>query len=180
MEITATELKKNLGKYLGAATREDVVITKNGKAVARIVGERAYLAGAAELDELLLFRELPATDFYNAGVGAGVPSGVPLGGGVPGGTPPGTGTDAGIGSGAVGGRAGADPRSAAAAGLDLAVGEWVLTHNGEPVARLTPIQKKKKRQLGFIKGPGADPEEISALLESEWTEEIEEEWLSKL
>jgi prevent-host-death family protein len=124
MEITATELKKNLGKYLGAATREDVVITKNGKAVARIVGERAYLAGASELDELLLFRELPATDFYNAG-------------------------------------------------------EWVLTHNGEPVARLAPIPKKKKRQLGFIKGSPVTPEEEAALFESEWTEEDEEEWLNK-
>lgn len=31
MTITATELKKNLGKYLELALDEDVVISKNGK-----------------------------------------------------------------------------------------------------------------------------------------------------
>lgn len=33
MEITATELKKNLGKYLEMAEKEDVYVTKNGKPV---------------------------------------------------------------------------------------------------------------------------------------------------
>ena len=31
MTITATEFKKNLGKYLKIAEKEDVLITKNGK-----------------------------------------------------------------------------------------------------------------------------------------------------
>lgn len=36
MSITATELKKNLGKYLLLSAREDVYITKNGKVVAKL------------------------------------------------------------------------------------------------------------------------------------------------
>lgn len=36
MVITATELKTNLGKYLDSVEREDVLVTKNGKIVARI------------------------------------------------------------------------------------------------------------------------------------------------
>ncbi len=36
MIITATELKNNLGKYLRAAEREDVIITSNGTKVARL------------------------------------------------------------------------------------------------------------------------------------------------
>ena len=31
MTITATELKKNLGKYLELAQKEEIVISKNGK-----------------------------------------------------------------------------------------------------------------------------------------------------
>ncbi|MBO4388926.1 MAG: type II toxin-antitoxin system Phd/YefM family antitoxin [Spirochaetales bacterium] len=34
MTITATELKENLGYYLGFVAKESVCITKNGKAVA--------------------------------------------------------------------------------------------------------------------------------------------------
>jgi antitoxin (DNA-binding transcriptional repressor) of toxin-antitoxin stability system len=152
------------------------VITKNGKAVARIVSERDYRAGAAELDKLLLLRELSAADIYATGEGA------PMGGAT--GTP-GAVIGAGLDSVSSGGNAsGADAKahagSAAAIGLDLDVGEWMLTHNGEPVAFLTPIpKKKKKRQLGFIKGPPVTAEEEAALFESEWTEEDEEEWLNK-
>lgn len=36
MSITATELKKNLGKYLSISVMEDVFITKNGKIVAKL------------------------------------------------------------------------------------------------------------------------------------------------
>jgi prevent-host-death family protein len=149
MEITATEFKMNLGKYLDAATREDVIITKNGKPVARLVGERAYLDGASELDKLLILHESPVTDFYNVGAGASALSGV-------------------------------RPDDGAAAGIDLDAGEWMLTHDGEPVARLTPVAKRRKRKLGFMSGPGADRKEIEAILESEWTEEDEKAWLSKL
>ena len=36
MSITATELKKNLGKYLLLAETEDIFITRNGKVVAKL------------------------------------------------------------------------------------------------------------------------------------------------
>ncbi len=36
MSVTATELKNNLGKYLLLSATEDVVITKNGKVVAKL------------------------------------------------------------------------------------------------------------------------------------------------
>ena len=36
MTITATELKKNLGKYLDMAIEEDGIITKNGHAIAKL------------------------------------------------------------------------------------------------------------------------------------------------
>ena len=36
MVITATELKANIGYYLGLASKDDVFITKNGKLVAKI------------------------------------------------------------------------------------------------------------------------------------------------
>ena len=36
MSITATELKKNLGKYLTLSSTEDIYITRNGKVVAML------------------------------------------------------------------------------------------------------------------------------------------------
>ena len=36
MSITATELKRNLGKYLTLAATEDIYITKNGKVIAKL------------------------------------------------------------------------------------------------------------------------------------------------
>ena len=36
MIITATELKTNLGKYLDMVSKEEIIITKNGKNVARL------------------------------------------------------------------------------------------------------------------------------------------------
>lgn len=36
MSITATELKTNLGKYLRLAATEDILITRNGKVVAKL------------------------------------------------------------------------------------------------------------------------------------------------
>lgn len=38
MIITATEFKRNIGKYLAYAGNEDVIVTKNGTAVARLTG----------------------------------------------------------------------------------------------------------------------------------------------
>lgn len=37
MIITATEFKMNLGKYLSLVTQEDIIITKNGHAIAKLV-----------------------------------------------------------------------------------------------------------------------------------------------
>lgn len=36
MSITATELKQNLGKYLELCETEDILITKNGKVIAKL------------------------------------------------------------------------------------------------------------------------------------------------
>ncbi len=36
MFITATELKNNLGKYLDLAIKGDIIITKNGKHIAKL------------------------------------------------------------------------------------------------------------------------------------------------
>ena len=38
IQITATDFKANLGKYLALAEREDVVITKSGKSVVKLSG----------------------------------------------------------------------------------------------------------------------------------------------
>lgn len=51
MVVTATEFKTNLGKYLEMAKRQDILITKNGKSVARLtsptVDKLAVLDGLA-------------------------------------------------------------------------------------------------------------------------------------
>jgi prevent-host-death family protein len=36
MVVTATELKANIGRYLDAAARDEVFITKNGKLIAKL------------------------------------------------------------------------------------------------------------------------------------------------
>ncbi|MGN0656831.1 MAG: type II toxin-antitoxin system Phd/YefM family antitoxin [Ruminiclostridium sp.] len=41
MLITATELKRHLGKYLSLVETEDVIITKNGKVVAKLTNPNA-------------------------------------------------------------------------------------------------------------------------------------------
>jgi prevent-host-death family protein len=40
MIVTATEFKTNIGKYLALADSEDVLITKNGRSVAKLVTAR--------------------------------------------------------------------------------------------------------------------------------------------
>ncbi|MDR3224889.1 MAG: type II toxin-antitoxin system prevent-host-death family antitoxin [Clostridiales Family XIII bacterium] len=141
MEITATELKNNLGKYLEAAQNEDVIVTKNGSPIVRMtaaVKERDFIYDFPE-PKLSLLREAALGGDANA---------------------------AGEDANALGG-------GAYATGGD----EWLITYGGEPVGRITPV--KKKRQLGFIKGPAASPEEVAALLEPIMTEEEIGEWLEK-
>lgn len=41
MSITATELKLNLGRYLKLAEHEDILITRNGKVVAKLSNPNA-------------------------------------------------------------------------------------------------------------------------------------------
>lgn len=50
MIVTATELKSHLGKYLDAATTQDLIITKNGKTIARLTSPASHKL--AMLDEL--------------------------------------------------------------------------------------------------------------------------------
>lgn len=38
MQITATELKSNIGKYLALAAKEEIIITKSGRRIARLSG----------------------------------------------------------------------------------------------------------------------------------------------
>ena len=40
MTITTTELKNNQAYYLALASREDIIVTKNGKFYVRIIGAR--------------------------------------------------------------------------------------------------------------------------------------------
>jgi len=40
MLITATELKSNMGKYLSLAVSQDIIITKNGKSVAKLTSTK--------------------------------------------------------------------------------------------------------------------------------------------
>ncbi len=42
MSITATELKNNLGKYLMLSATEDILITKNGKVVAKLTNPAIF------------------------------------------------------------------------------------------------------------------------------------------
>ena len=145
MEITATELKTNLGKYLEECKSREIIITKNGKAIARLIGEKAYEYDQAEL---AAWQEKMA-GLYKLGE-ATVPE---------------------YGSGS------AKAGSANAAG-PADTNAWMLTHNGEPVARIMPA-KKPKRKIGFIKGPPASEETIAALFESEWSDEDYERWLNE-
>ena len=140
MEITATELKTNLGKYLEECKSREIIITKNGKAIARLIGEKAYEYDQAELSA---WQEKMA-GLYTIGE-ASVPE-----------------------YGAKGAST-SDPPDADA---------WMLTHNGEPVARIMPA-KKPKRKIGFIKGPPASEETDAALFESDWSEEDYERWLNE-
>ncbi|MCL6613685.1 MAG: type II toxin-antitoxin system prevent-host-death family antitoxin [Firmicutes bacterium] len=51
MLITATELKENIGKYLALAKSEDIIITKNGKQVAKLTG--IHNSGTSLTDSLI-------------------------------------------------------------------------------------------------------------------------------
>lgn len=48
MEVTATDFKKNLGRYLEISRREDVYISKNGKVISRLTSPYADKRAAVE------------------------------------------------------------------------------------------------------------------------------------
>ena len=41
IQVTTTELKTNTAKYITLANKEDIIITRNGKPVARLIGQKA-------------------------------------------------------------------------------------------------------------------------------------------
>jgi prevent-host-death family protein len=144
MEITATQFKTNLGKYLEEAGHEEIIITKNGKTIARLLGPEDPGAHSDGMPtEVYTYTPLEEVfaEFLHEDVAvydAGMP-GV-QGGGV--------------------------------------FGDWTLMHGDEPVAKLTPI-KKLKRKTGFCHlTPDEDgniPDSDAALFEP-LPKEILERW----
>lgn len=51
MIITSTELKTNLGRYLDLLSKEDIIITRNGRKIAKLVREEDDLVSV--LDSLI-------------------------------------------------------------------------------------------------------------------------------
>ncbi|MCD7854121.1 MAG: type II toxin-antitoxin system Phd/YefM family antitoxin [Clostridiales bacterium] len=47
-QISISELKANVGKYVIMAQSEDIFITKNGKVAAKLVNAKPYKAAAAK------------------------------------------------------------------------------------------------------------------------------------
>lgn len=56
MEITLTELKGNLGKYVMMSQEEDILITKNGKIVSRLT--EPFSARKDKMEKKRIAREL--------------------------------------------------------------------------------------------------------------------------
>jgi len=65
MFITATELKTNIGKYLSLASKEDIIITKNGKSIAKLTNTNEDKVAMAKS----LFGILPSDVYFRAGKG---------------------------------------------------------------------------------------------------------------
>ena len=53
MTVTATEFKKNLGKYLEMVAKEDIVITKNGNIIAVLKSPSEIAERIAWLDSIV-------------------------------------------------------------------------------------------------------------------------------
>ena len=65
MQITATELKNNLGKYLALAEQEDIQVTKNGRSTVKLSGSNEdrvksmrSIFGAIKTDEPISLDEI--------------------------------------------------------------------------------------------------------------------------
>jgi len=55
MMVTSTDFKMNFGRYLELVTNEDIVITKNGRRIAKLVADEEDLCEVAKS----LFRIIP-------------------------------------------------------------------------------------------------------------------------
>ncbi|MCL2433589.1 MAG: type II toxin-antitoxin system Phd/YefM family antitoxin [Clostridia bacterium] len=53
MQITATDLKSNLGKYLRLAGREEIQITKNGTAIAVLSAPKQQSSWVDEISDII-------------------------------------------------------------------------------------------------------------------------------
>ena len=56
MEITLTELKGNLGKYVMMSQNEDILITKNGKIISRLT--EPFSARKEKIEKQRIIKEL--------------------------------------------------------------------------------------------------------------------------
>lgn len=56
MEITLTELKGNLGKYIVMSQEQDILVTKNGKVVSRLT--EPFSARKEKMEKQRIAREL--------------------------------------------------------------------------------------------------------------------------
>lgn len=56
MEITLTELKENLGKYVAYSQKEDILITKNGKIISRLT--EPFSARKEKMEKKMIARRL--------------------------------------------------------------------------------------------------------------------------
>jgi prevent-host-death family protein len=41
IQITTSQLKSNIARYIALVEKEDILITRNGKTVARLIGQKA-------------------------------------------------------------------------------------------------------------------------------------------
>ncbi|RCX19290.1 prevent-host-death family protein [Anaerobacterium chartisolvens] len=48
MMVTSTEFKLNLGRYLELASKEEIIITKNGHRIAKLVADEEDLVSVAQ------------------------------------------------------------------------------------------------------------------------------------
>lgn len=73
MQITATEFKMNMGKYLSMAGKRDIFITKNGQRIAKLtnpspdrVAMLDSLVGIARTDEDMTLEDIKKERMENA------------------------------------------------------------------------------------------------------------------
>jgi len=48
MQVTSTDFKMNMGRYLEMVEQEDIIITKNGKRIAKLVSDEEDLVQLAQ------------------------------------------------------------------------------------------------------------------------------------